>query len=95
MSIEEKAKELYNKYYTQLSKSDTCFGDCNVETHLTGTCSGTGHGCGIWKIYAKECALIAVKELQTQSYQYGMVYDLSFDETTSYWYKVKQEIEKL
>jgi hypothetical protein len=44
---------------------------------------------------AKQCALIAVKELISHSRNTAMVYDLSFDESENYWNKVKKEIEKL
>ncbi len=44
---------------------------------------------------AKQCALIAVDEIISHSRNTAMVYDLSFDESTSYWQEVKQEIEKL
>jgi hypothetical protein len=33
-----------------LAKTDTCFGDCDN----TKECSHTGHGCYLWKQYAKE-----------------------------------------
>lgn len=44
---------------------------------------------------AIDCAIIAVDELISHSRNTAMVFDLSFDESTSYWNKVKLEIEKL
>lgn len=44
---------------------------------------------------AKQCALIAIDELIAHSRNIAMIYDLSFDESTSYLNKVKKEIEKL
>ena len=47
------------------------------------------------KYNAKQCALIAVKEIMLYSFHTAMVYDLSFDESENYWTKVKNEIELL
>jgi hypothetical protein len=44
---------------------------------------------------AIDCALIAVDELISHSRITAMIFDLSFDESTCYWNKVKKEIEKL
>jgi hypothetical protein len=43
-------QELAEQIEAILSKTDTCFGDCdNVKE-----CSHTGHGCYLWKQYANE-----------------------------------------
>ena len=44
---------------------------------------------------AKQCARVAVDELISHSRITAMIFDLSFDESTCYWNKVKKEIEKL
>jgi hypothetical protein len=44
---------------------------------------------------AIDCAIIAVDELISHSRITAMIFDLSFDESTCYWNKVKKEIEKL
>jgi hypothetical protein len=53
------------------------------------------HGFIANKYTAKTCALIAVDELISHSRNTAMVYDLSFDESTTFWNEVKKEIEKL
>lgn len=63
MGINE--KELLDSFYKLFSETDTCFGYCENEVN-NGNCSGTGHGCGLWKIKAKECASIAVKQMDKE-----------------------------
>ena len=50
---------------------------------------------GIDDAEAKECALILVTELINHSKEIAMVYDLSFDESTNFYTKVKQQIKKI
>ena len=44
---------------------------------------------------AKECAKVLISELINHSKEMAMVYDLSFDESSSFYAKVKQEIQEL
>ena len=44
---------------------------------------------------ALDSAIIAVNLLIEHSNNIAMIYDLSFDKSTSYWNKVKEELEKL
>ena len=50
---------------------------------------------GIGDGEAKECAKVLVSELINHSKEVAMVYDLSFDESSSFYAKVKQEIINL
>jgi hypothetical protein len=50
---------------------------------------------GIGDGEAKECAKVLVSELINHSKEMAMVYDLSFDESSSFYAKVKQEIINL
>ena len=44
---------------------------------------------------SKHCALICANEVMKHAKDISMVYDLTFDESTTFWAKVKTEIEKL
>jgi hypothetical protein len=48
---------------------------------------------GIGDGEARECAKVLVSELINHSKEIAMVYDLSFDESSSFYAKVKKEIE--
>ena len=50
---------------------------------------------GIGDGEAKECAKVLVSELINYSKEMAMVYDLSFDESSIFYAKVKQEINNL
>jgi hypothetical protein len=84
MTPKEKAKELFDKIFD----SDNC-GIKHQPNHRYCDCTEINY------FQAKQCALIAVDEIISHSRNTAMVYDLSFDESTSYWQEVKQEIEKL
>jgi hypothetical protein len=62
--------------------------DC--DKHYDATSDGR-----ICKHLAKACAIIAVNLLIKHSKDIAEVYDLTFDESTSYYTKVKNEINKL
>lgn len=64
MSKEAKeiAKELVESFYKLFEETDICFGVCEDEIKK-GTCTGTGHGCYLWKEKAKQCALIFINKL--------------------------------
>ena len=95
MTPKEKAKELYNKNYRLFQNVDNCFGDCEEE-YKKGNCTNSGHGCGIWFNLSKQCALIAVDEidrvLQSASTKEDPYVNLL---SLEYWQEVKQEIEIL
>lgn len=98
MTPEEKAKELYLKFYTPFSESDTCFGYCDAEN--VTVCDHTGHGCGLWKKYAKQCTFIAVEEMIViQNDFYGLVLTEKFRDRcrqkVEFLEQVKAAIEKL
>lgn len=61
MEAKEKAKMLFDRYYKLNEATDACFGFCDKEP--ISVCDHTGHGCGLWKTYAKSFALIAVDEI--------------------------------
>ena len=63
MTPKDTAKEIIEKYYKVFQITDNCFGDCEEETRK-GNCTNSGHGCGIWKTLAKDCALIALEEIK-------------------------------
>lgn len=85
MTPEEKAKDIYLKYYTPFSNSDSCFGYCDSED--VTVCDHTGHGCGLWVKYAKQCAIIAVKEILNIEGNYLI--------ERGYWQQVKEAIQSL
>lgn len=97
MTPKEKAKELVDKFYKLNSDTDTCFGDCNSEN--VNVCDHTGHGCGLWKIHAKQCALIGVDEilkaLNTLDVDFQMNQLMQMQNEVDYWQQVLEEIEKL
>jgi hypothetical protein len=49
----------------------------------------------ISKPLVKRIASIYCRDIMKHAKDISMVYDLSFDESTSYWQQVKDEIEKL
>jgi hypothetical protein len=59
MTPQQKAQEIYNSFLSRYEKTDTCFGLCND----INICDGTGHGCGIWKIYAKQSAIFTAEQI--------------------------------
>ena len=95
MTPKEKAVELYNKNYRLFQNIDNCFGDCEEE-YRKGNCTNSGHGCGIWFNLSKQCALIAVDEIDL-IYQKSTPKDDAYRYLSQleYWQEVKQEIELL
>lgn len=79
MTPEQKCKELINSFMPYVSRS----GKLSFDAEETA------------KSNAKRCALIAVNLLIKDATETAMVYDFSFDEKSSYWTKVKNEILKL
>lgn len=79
MTPKEKARELFTIYRFVLSKRNAPLGNQK-------------------DLIAKQCALIAVDEIEEALTDYGKGDSLelqNMDSTFRYWWKVKQEIEKL
>ena len=66
MTPKEVAEKLIQKYYKIFQHTDTCFGDCEEE-FKKGNCTKSGHGCGIWKTLAKQCAFLALDEVENNT----------------------------
>lgn len=89
MTPKEKAKELYNKFY-QLS--DSIEWTTDEETKQKAGKFNDELGSDVekfWVEYPKQCALIALDEIMKIFSEFNPWGGLD------YWYKVKQEIEKL
>jgi hypothetical protein len=59
-----------------LAKTDTCFGDCDN----TKECSHTGHGCYLWKQYAKEIVEAldtGAKQREVLIHEHPLLYSLN------------------
>lgn len=97
--VKEIAKELVESFYSLLEETDTCFGICEDEIKK-GTCTGTGHGCYLWKEKSRQCALITVNKLITEIDFVNICWSeslMGMQHATSYridkWKEVKTEIE--
>jgi hypothetical protein len=93
MTPKDKAIELVDKFHNQFSETDTCFGVCEDEVKK-GTCTGTGHGCYLWKPKAKQCALIAVDEID-KAIDFDWMEVQNLDREHFYWGQVRAEIINL
>jgi len=81
MEAKQKAKELFDKYFSEIRMPSDCEG-----------CMQCVDKCGNMVAIAKKYALIAVDEILSTLYEYH--YD-STSGAYDFWQKVKQEIEKL
>lgn len=82
MTLKEKAKDLYDKYFMKM--------ESGIDNDGVWICMALNHG------MAKSCALIAVDEilnaLDSDRIIYGSVYRF---EEHEFWEEVKQEIKSL
>lgn len=83
MSPKEQAEKLVDIFYQRYAATDTCFGICENNSDI---CDGTGHGCGLWKQYARESAIICVEQIIQAT-------GANKDENNGYWQRVLGHIK--
>ena len=83
MTAQEKAEELFNKYFSEIRMPSDCEG-----------CMMCVNKCGNMVAIAKKYATIAVDELINCSISYDN-YNATWASQVKYWEEVKQELEKL
>jgi len=83
MTPQQKAGQLFDKYFNPLRKLTT---DINYQTYLLKE--------QLCKDHAKDCALIAIDEIleATKRYDYTLGPNPSYNQ---YWLKVKYQLEQL
>lgn len=92
--MEEKAKELVDKYLSLFKKTDTCFLDyCCTQPY----CQQSNFQCKGWLQFAKESAKIAVNEIINEgNLLANSLLDGYIDsEFNSYWIEVLKEIDNI
>jgi hypothetical protein len=74
--MENKQQQIAEQIERILAKTDTCFGDCDN----TKECSHTGHGCYLWKQYAKEIVEAldtGAKQREVLIHEHSLLYSLN------------------
>jgi hypothetical protein len=95
MTAKDKAKELVNQMYDVFNMknyNDLLIDETDNEINDQLWDKNNELFLSIYKLFAKQCALIAVDEILDVI---NGIYDYDFEKLNPYWQEVKQEIENL